>query len=66
MARYIGAMSREQTIASLAGPASFDSRRFWWGLSVVVAALTALGGLMWARFGAAIFFDMLAAMQGCF
>ncbi len=44
----------------------FDSRRFWLWLAVVVGALTALGGVLWARYGAAIFFDMLAAMQGCF
>ena len=31
-----------------------------------VAALTLAGGLMWWRFGPAIFMDVLTTLQGCF
>ena len=38
----------------------------WWSLVGFVALLTAAGALLWWRYGAVIFVDLLATLQACF
>ncbi len=67
---YIEGMATLPTTPLHADPVgdetSFDSRRFWLAIGAGLAMLTFAGAWLWLQFGAAIFFDMLAAMQGCF
>lgn len=53
-------------LAADADGASPGGRVYWLAFAVAGALLALAGALLWLRFGAEIFFDMLAAMQGCF
>ncbi len=44
----------------------FDRRAFLLAALAGLALLAGGGFLLWQRFGGLIFFDMLAALQGCF
>ena len=42
------------------------SAALWWSLGGFVVLLAAVGALLWWRFGAVIFDDLLATLQACF
>lgn len=44
----------------------FDTRLFLKAVAICFALLTVAGGLMWWRYGAVIFMDLLAFAQSCF
>jgi hypothetical protein len=44
----------------------FDTRLFIKATAICFLLLLVAGGLMWWRFGAVIFMDMLAFAQSCF
>ena len=45
---------------------AFDRAFFLWSIAGGLVLLTAIAGFFWLRYGGAIFFDMLASLQGCF
>ncbi len=44
----------------------FDTRLFLKAAGICFALLTIAGGLLWWRYGAVIFMDLLAFAQSCF
>jgi len=45
---------------------AFDRQRFFLAVGAGVVALCLAAGFFWLRYGGLIFFDMLAALRGCF